>query len=52
MLIGFGKIAAGETEIIDRIQEIGLAHAVITANAHDPFPELEGVLAVILILYE
>ena len=50
--IRFGKIAPGKTKIIDGIQQVGLAHAVVTANSYDALPELEGFLAVILELYE
>ncbi len=32
-----GKIAFGKTEIMNSIQQIGLAHAVLTTDPHDPF---------------
>lgn len=51
-LIGSGKIAPGKGKIVDGIQQIGLAYAIITANPHYPFPELKGGLAVILELDE
>jgi hypothetical protein len=39
-----GKITAGETEVIDGVQQIGLAHAIAATDTHDPLgkPELTG----------
>jgi hypothetical protein len=32
-----GKIAFGKTEIMDRVQEIGLTHTVLATDPNDPF---------------
>jgi hypothetical protein len=52
LLIGFVKIAFCKTEIIDRIQQVGFTHPVVTGDADDPFPELETGLAIVLELNE
>ena len=52
LLVGFGEITFREAEIINRIQQVGLANAIVTANAYNPFPELEICLFVIFELYE
>ena len=52
LLIGAGEIALGEAQVVDGIQQIGLAYAVFAANPYDPFPELESRLVVILKLNE
>ena len=52
LLIGFGEIAFGKAEIVDRVQQVGLPHPVVAGNADDPFPELETGLAIVLELNE
>jgi hypothetical protein len=52
LLVGFGEVAFSKAQVIDRIQQVGLANAIIAANSHDPFPELEIRLFIILELYE
>jgi hypothetical protein len=52
LLIGFGEIAFCKAQVIDRIQQVGLANPIIAANSHDPFPELEISLFIVLELYE
>jgi hypothetical protein len=52
LLVGFGEIALGEAEVIDRIEQVGLADAIIATNADDPVLELEGGLGIILELDE
>ena len=48
LLIAAGEIAFGKTEIVDGIEQVCLAYAIVSANAHDPLPELEGSLAIVL----
>jgi hypothetical protein len=50
--IRFGKIAFCETQIIDCVQQIGLANAVAAANANNPFIETEGCMGIIFKLDE
>jgi len=52
LLIAPGKIRFGKTEIIDGVEQIGLAHSIISADAYDPIREPESILAVVLELYE
>ena len=42
-----GKITFGETEIMDRIQQVGLAYAISSANANDPLREGEVLVEII-----
>ena len=42
-----GKITAGKAEVIDGIQQIGLSHPVLPADAHHPPLERKGCLVVI-----
>jgi hypothetical protein len=43
-----GKITFSETQIVDRIQQIGFPHAVLSAYTHDPFREIESSVNIIL----
>jgi hypothetical protein len=52
LLVGPAKVTLSETEIIQGVQQISLAHAIIAANANDPFPEPESGLGVVLELEE
>jgi hypothetical protein len=52
LLVGPGKIALGKTEVIQCIQQVGLADAVVAANADDPFLKPEKGLGVVLELYD
>jgi carboxypeptidase Q len=47
LLVGPREITPGKAEVINSIQQIGLANTVIAANAYDPFPEPEGRLLVV-----
>ena len=47
-----GKIAFGETEVVDGIQEVGLSDAVAPADTHNPFREAERGLPVVLELHQ
>jgi hypothetical protein len=42
------KIAFGEAEIVDGIQQVGLANAVTPADTHDPFIETEFPRKIVL----
>jgi hypothetical protein len=39
LAIAAGKIAFGETAIINGIEQVGFAHAIGAANTHDPLGE-------------
>jgi hypothetical protein len=52
LLIGAGKIAFGETQIIQSIQQIGLADPIIPANTDDPFLKRKGRPGIVLKLEE
>ena len=52
LTVGTGEIAFCETEIIDRVQEIGLADTVLSANTSDPGIEIKPRLPVVLKLVE
>ena len=41
------KITAGEAEVMDGVQEVGLSHAVFTADTIDPAIELKSLLRII-----
>jgi hypothetical protein len=41
------KITFGKTEVMDRIQQIRLAHTITAANANDPLRKLKVVLKII-----
>jgi len=43
-----GKIAFGKAEIIDRIQEVSLAQAILTADTNYPFIKLKTPVTIIL----
>lgn len=47
-LVAAREIASGEAEVIQGIQEVGLADAIIAADADDPFIEAEGGLRIVL----
>ena len=47
LTVGFGKIAAGKAEIINSIQQVGLAHAIGAANAYNALSEAEPGLRVV-----
>lgn len=47
-----GKIAAGKAEIVDGVEQIGLAGAVPAGDAYDPVLEGKGLLRVIFELDE
>ena len=38
-----GKIAAGETEVINGIQQVGFSNTIISAKANNPFREGESL---------
>jgi hypothetical protein len=46
------KIAFGETEVMNGIEQVGLAHAVPSANAHNAFREREFLVKIIFELVE
>jgi hypothetical protein len=52
LLIGAGKIAFGETQIIQGIQQVGFADPIIPANADDPFLKGKGCPGIVLELEE
>ena len=52
LLVGFGKIAFCDAEVIDGVQQVGLADPIIAADSYDPFLEFESGLSVILELHQ
>ena len=42
-----GKIAAGKTEIMNCIQQVGFAHAVITTNTYYTHNKVKRTIAVV-----
>lgn len=48
LLIGAAKIAFGEAEVIECIQQVSLADTIISTDTDDPFVEPKGSLAVVL----
>lgn len=46
------EIAFCKTEIMDRVEQVGLAHPVAAANTDDPLRKLKVVLKVIFKLIE
>jgi hypothetical protein len=46
------EITFGKTEVMDRVQQIRLAHTVAAANANDPLRKLKVLLKIILKLEE
>ena len=48
LLIGAGKITFGETQIIQGIQQVGLANPIIPANADDPLLKGKGRPGIVL----
>ena len=47
-----GKIAAGEAEVIDSVEQVGFTGAIPAGDAYNPLVEVKGCLAVIFKLYE
>lgn len=43
-----GKITFGETEIMNSIQQVGFAHAIAAANAHQRLVETKLLMKVVL----
>jgi dephospho-CoA kinase len=48
LAIAAGKIAFGKTTIVNGIEQVGFAHAILSANAHDPFGK--GKVADLIVL--
>ena len=48
LLVAAGEIAFGKTKVIDGIQQVGLTHAIVATETHDPLRKPEGSLAVVL----
>jgi hypothetical protein len=48
LLVAACEITFGETKIIEGIEQVGLAHAIVATDAYDPFRELKRSLAVVL----
>ena len=46
------KIAPGKTEIMNSVQQVGFAHAIASANSHDPLTKVKRPGAVIFKLKE
>ena len=46
--IATGKVAFGETEIVDGIEEIRLAYAIAPAYPHDSLGKLIGLMKIVL----
>ena len=46
--IGTGEITFGETQIIKRIQQVGLADTVVPANADDPLGKRKAGFRIVL----
>lgn len=52
LAIAAGKIAFGETTIINSVEQVGFAHAILSANAYDPFSKWKVAGLVVLELGE
>jgi len=47
LAIGAGKIAAGKAEVVDGVQQVGLADPIRPANTDDALAEFEACLVVV-----
>jgi len=45
--IGFGKITFSEAEIINSVEQIGLAGSVRAAKPNDPFGKIKGSVGIV-----
>jgi hypothetical protein len=48
LLVAAREIAFGKTEVIEGVEQVGLAHTVVATDADNSFSEPEGRLAVVL----
>jgi len=48
LLVAAREIAFGKTKVINGVQQVGLTHAIVATETHDPFRKPEGSLAVVL----
>lgn len=42
------EITPGKAQIVDGIEQVGLTHPIITANAYHPFREGKGTVGIVL----
>jgi hypothetical protein len=51
-LVAPGEIASGETQIVQRVEQVRFAYAVVATDTHDPLVKAEAGLFIVLELNE